>query len=53
MSIPTGEQMHFEAIMRYMLLAARDALKDFTSNTKNWLIFYFANTVICLFLDLF
>lgn len=38
--------------MRYILLAARDALRDFTEQTKSWLIAYFVSTVVCLFLDL-
>jgi hypothetical protein len=52
MSIPQEEKLPFEAIMRYIVLGARDALRDFTEQTKGWLVAYFALTVGCLFLDL-
>lgn len=38
--------------MTYIHLAARDALTDFTNNTKCWLIAYFFTTIVCLGLDL-
>ena len=52
MSIPADEKMPIDATMRYILLAAQDALTDFTSSTKNWLLSYFITTVVCLFMDL-
>ena len=52
MSIPPEEKMPIDAIMRYILLAAKDALSDFTSGTRRWLLAYFITTVVCLFLDL-
>eukprot|EP00347_Sterkiella_histriomuscorum_P014654 403360058 len=52
MSIPSDQNMPFQEIMRYLILAARDAMKDFTAQTKKWLTAYFSLTVICLFLDL-
>lgn len=32
-SIPKDDKLPFDAIMKYMLLGARDALRDFTENT--------------------
>lgn len=44
--------MSFDQIMNYVHLAARDALTDFTNNTKTWLIAYFCITMLALGLDL-
>ncbi len=52
MSIPTDEKLPFESILRYIALAARDALKIFTETQKTKLLIYFIGTILCLFLDL-
>lgn len=52
MSIPTDEKLPFESILRYIALAARDALKVFTETQKTKLMIYFIGTILCLFLDL-
>ncbi|CDW82513.1 UNKNOWN [Stylonychia lemnae] len=52
MSIPKDDKMTFQAIMNYIILAARDALKDFSNQTRKWLIIYFISTIVCLLLDL-
>ena len=52
MSIPSDESMHVEGIMRYLLLTAKDALNDFTTQTKKWIILYFVMTIVCLIFDI-
>lgn len=52
MSIPLDEKMPIDNIMKYVLLAAKDALTAFTSSTKTWLLAYFIITIVCLALDL-
>lgn len=52
MSIPNEERVTVNSIFNYVSLAAKDALTQFTSQTRKALIFYFATTILCLVLDL-
>ena len=47
MSIPIEEKMHIDKIMHYVLIGAQDALSNYTSMTRKWLIFYFISTLLC------
>jgi hypothetical protein len=52
MSIPADEKLTFEAILGYIVLAARDALRSFAETSRTQLIIYFCFTIFCLLLDL-